>query len=117
VSQFQLKIDMTKFEELKSKLEKFGQQDLVRFWDQLTDDQRQELINDVNEINLAEVKSFFQRATSSLEESGEKLDDRLKAVPESKYMSIARTDRKQLKSYEEEGAFYNYFLLTLPRYN
>ncbi len=108
---------MTKFEELKSKLEKFGQQDLVRFWDQLTDDQRQELINDVNEINLAEVKSFFQRATSSLEESGEKLDDRLKAVPESKYMSIARTDREQLKSYEEEGEFYYYFLLTPPRYN
>jgi UDP-N-acetylglucosamine/UDP-N-acetylgalactosamine diphosphorylase len=94
---------MTNFEDLKTKLEKYGQQDLIRFWSELTDDQRQELINDINEINLSEVQSFFQRATASLQDAGEKLDDRLQPIPDSEFMSVARTDNEQLSLFEQEG--------------
>lgn len=94
---------MTNFESLKESLTRHGQEHLLRFWDELNESERKQLISDIQELNLAEVQSFFKRATASLEESSEKLDDRLKPVPESSYMSISRTSKDQLKTYEEEG--------------
>lgn len=95
---------MTNFESLRESLSRHGQEHLLRFWDDLGESERKQLISDIQELNLEEVQSFFKRATASLEESSEKLDDRLKPVPESSYMSISRTSKDQLKIYEEEGA-------------
>jgi len=94
---------MTNFESLKEQLTRHGQEHLLRFWDELNDAERKQLIQDIHELNLSEVQSFFKRATASLEESSEKLDDRLQPVPESTFMSISRSDKEQLKVYEEEG--------------
>lgn len=94
---------MTNFGDVKAKLEKHGQEHLLQFWEELSEEQRQQLISDINEINLEEVNEFFKRATASLEESNEKLDDRLQAVPDSEYMSISRTEKEHLKGYEQEG--------------
>lgn len=96
---------MTKinFQDLKEKLARFGQEHLVKFWDDLNDEERSLLIADIKEINLEEVQSFYERATASLEENAEKLDDRLQAVPESTFMSTTRTDKEQVKVYEYEG--------------
>lgn len=96
---------MTKinFQDLKEKLARFGQEHLVKFWDDLNDEERSLLIADIKEINLEEVQSFYERATASLEENAEKLDDRLQMVPESTFMSTTRTDKEQVKVYEYEG--------------
>jgi UDP-N-acetylglucosamine/UDP-N-acetylgalactosamine diphosphorylase len=94
---------MTNFETLKESLSRHGQEHLLRFWEELTDSERKQLISDIQELNLAEVNSFFKRATASLQESSEKLDDRLKPVPEETFMSISRTSKDLLKIYEDEG--------------
>lgn len=96
---------MTKinFQDLKEKLACYGQEHLVRFWDDLNDEERNLLVADITELNLEEVKSFYERATASLEENAEKLDDRLQPVPESTFMSTTRTSKEQLKIYENEG--------------
>ena len=96
---------MTKinFQDLKEKLASYGQEHLVRFWDELNDEERSLLIADIKELNLEEIKSFYERATASLEENAEKLDDRLQAVPESTFMSTTRTNMEQLKIFEHEG--------------
>lgn len=95
---------MTNFEVLKETLTRYGQEHLLRFWDELNDDERKQLISDIQELNLEEVQSFFKRATASLEESSEKLDDRLQPLPDSAYLSISRSSKDQLKIYEEEGS-------------
>lgn len=94
---------MTNFESLKETLTKYGQEHLLQFWDELNETERKQLISDIQELNLAEVQSFFQRANASLEESSAKLDDRLQPVPESTFLSISRTNTEQLKVYSDEG--------------
>ncbi|CRL07311.1 CLUMA_CG020290, isoform A [Clunio marinus] len=94
---------MTNFESLKETLSRYGQEHLLRFWEELSDIERKQLISDIQELNLEEVQSFFMRATASIDESSAKLDDRLKPVPETTFMSISRTNKDQLKIYEDEG--------------
>ena len=94
---------MTNFETLKESLSRHGQEHLLRFWDELSDVERKQLISDIQELNLEEVNSFYKRATASLDESSEKLDDRLLPVPEETFMSVSRTSKDLLKIYEEEG--------------
>lgn len=94
---------MTVFDELKTKLVKYNQEQLLQFWNELNDNERKLLCDDIEELNFEEVNSFFKRATASLDENDTKLDDRLKPVPESQYMSISSTDKSLLRQYEEEG--------------
>lgn len=94
---------MTNFESLKESLTRHGQEHLLRFWDELNEAERKQLISDIQELNLEEVQSFFTRANASLDESSAKLDDRLEPVPESTFLSISRTTKEKLKTYEGEG--------------
>lgn len=100
---------MTNFESLRESLTRYGQEHLLRFWDDLSESERKQLISDIQELNLSEIQSFFKRATASLEESSAKLDDRLQPVPESTFMSISRTAKDQLKIYEDEGKIWCIF--------
>lgn len=94
---------MTNFESLRETLRKHGQEHLLQFWEELNDVERKQLISDIQEFNLDEVQSFFERAKSSLAESSAKLDNRLKPVPDSSLLSIARTSKEQLKVFNDEG--------------
>lgn len=97
------KIDI---EQLKEKLTRYGQEHLLRFWDELNDEERNHLVVDIKELNLEEVQQFFKRATASLQEDSQKLDDRMRPVLESTFMSTQRTNREQLNVYEHEGKQY-----------
>lgn len=92
---------MRNYGDLQEKLAIHGQEHLLHFWNDLSEDEQKHLVADIEEINLEEVCSFFKRANT--QESGEKLDDRLQPVPESQYMSINRTSAEKLKIYENEG--------------
>lgn len=94
---------MTNFESLRETLRKHGQEHLLQFWEELNDVERKQLISDIQEFNLDEVQSFFERAKSSLAESSAKLDNRLKPVPDSSLLSISRTSKEQLKVFNDEG--------------
>lgn len=94
---------MTNFESLRETLKKHGQEHLLQFWEELDDNERKQLISDIQEFNLDEVQSFFTRAKSSLAESSAKLDNRLQPVPESNLLSISRTSKEQLSVFHDEG--------------
>lgn len=94
---------MANFEALKQSLANNGQEHLLKYWDELTEDERSLLVEDIGELNLEEVKEFFERATSSLAESGEKLDDKMEPVCEDKFLSISRSNSDELAKYYEEG--------------
>lgn len=94
---------MADLAEIKLFLEKHGQEHLLQFWDKLSEDDREELIQDIKEINIPEVVSYFERATENLTDDQEKLDDRLKPIPSSLYGSVSRTPPELLNAYEELG--------------
>lgn len=89
-------------ETLREKLRGYGQEHLLQFWNELTNEERQLLLQDINELNLEEIQSFFKRATASDINTG-KLDDRLEPIPESKFMSVTRTSEDKLEIYRREG--------------
>lgn len=94
---------MTIFAGLHERLSKVGQEHLLKFWDELTLDEQEQLVRDIEELNLNELKHYFDRATTSLSENGIKLDDRLQPIPETTLVSISRTSEDQLTVYQNEG--------------
>ncbi|XP_055627347.1 UDP-N-acetylhexosamine pyrophosphorylase-like protein 1 [Toxorhynchites rutilus septentrionalis] len=100
---FRLQITMTEFDAMKENLTEYGQEHLLKYWEELSEDQRCLLTKDIEELNLEEVNEFFARATSSLAEENLKLDDKMEPVREEQYLSISTTDKKQLERYNEKG--------------
>lgn len=94
---------MTDYVELHKRLTQVGQEHLLKFWDELTDTERKQLELDIAELNLDELKLYFDRATTSLSQNGLKLDDSLQPIPESKIISITRSSEELLNGYREEG--------------
>lgn len=107
---------MTTFDQIRERLEKHGQVHLLQYWDEITDDQRRQLKSDIEELNLAELTTFFDRATASLNECGggeniggggggadTKLDDRMRPIPDSQFLSTSRASVEEKREYEHEG--------------
>lgn len=94
---------MIAIETLRKHLEKYGQEHLIKFWDEIDDDQRQQLKQEIDELNFSELQSFFERVKESESENAEKLDDKLRPIEESLFLSIARTTPDLIKQYETEG--------------
>ncbi|ALC40214.1 mmy, partial [Drosophila busckii] len=94
---------MTDYLKLHTQLAQVGQEHLVKFWPELTDDERAILVRDITELDLNEIKQYFDRATISMNENGIKLDDRLQPIADDQILSIARTAEDKLNVYREEG--------------
>lgn len=94
---------MSRLEEIRNRLETHKQQHLLQFWDELNDVERDELIQDIDELNLEEVNLYFERASSDLGDINGKLDDLLKPIPSDQYESVDTTDPAQIQTYYEEG--------------
>jgi UDP-N-acetylglucosamine/UDP-N-acetylgalactosamine diphosphorylase len=91
------------FGDLKKTLELHKQEHLLQFWDELNEDERVKLCEDIEQLDLNEVNDLFRRAQSEEDESSNgvngKLDDRLQPIPESHYMSVGRTSDYHLREY------------------
>lgn len=87
---------------LTEELERFGQQHLLKFWDTLTDDQKQQLYKDLRSINFAEVTRIFQQSTQPAGD-GEIDDALLEPLPDEVHESVTTSSEDLLRDYREEG--------------
>lgn len=94
---------MSDVNKIKNILAEFGQEHLLQFWDKLNNTEKLELANDLNEINIGEVTSYFKRAIHTLNEDQVKLDDRMMPIPNHLYGAVSRTPQELLLMYEKEG--------------
>lgn len=94
---------MTVFEMLHERLSKFHQEHLLKFWHELSSDEQRQLCEDIEELNLLELKSYFEKTTSSLSEGTAKLDEKLQPLPDDKLVRIARTSEDKINEYRNEG--------------
>lgn len=96
---------MSASETLRKHLSKYGQDHLMKFWDEIDNDQRQQLKQEIDELDFNELHSFYERVVQNDGESvgGEKLDDKLQPIEESQFLSIRQTSLALIKQYETEG--------------
>ena len=91
---------------LRSELSKHKQEHLLQFWDQLTENQRNILFEDLKSIDLAEVNANFRKVSASEDSEADAaadLDELLEPVPSDCFGSFSRTDEATLREYEDVG--------------
>lgn len=93
----------TDVKKLLLKLRDFNQDHLLKFWDEISDDEKFLLIRDIEEQNLEEVSTYFSNAISSLNADQIKLDAKLRPVPKEASGSLLDSTPDQIKNYENLG--------------
>ncbi|XP_077462963.1 UDP-N-acetylhexosamine pyrophosphorylase isoform X2 [Stigmatopora argus] len=80
-----------------------GQAHLLRFWDNLSPDERTALNQELQMLDFQEINGFFKRAMESFScTKNEKMDARMEPVPQEVLGSVTR-DKGSLKRWEEKG--------------
>ncbi|KMQ91838.1 udp-n-acetylhexosamine pyrophosphorylase, partial [Lasius niger] len=94
----------TSMEDLRRKLNEYDQEHLLKFWEELTDEDRNQLENDIEELDLQETTAYFRRAVESSQCIGQSmLDDKVQPIDEAKVASVKTSTKEELKRYEELG--------------
>jgi len=106
---------------LKQRLTDANQAHLLAYWPELNDEQRQILLNDINQIDFDRVtkayngikQELFADPTISVNEGlkqghqvetqQENIDDLMEPVPDSVSGSIDNTSKEQLENYRQKG--------------
>lgn len=94
---------MISYNHLKTRLANANQSHLLRFWDDLTNEERNDFLLHLNTINYEEANELFRNAMLSLEDDVEKLDSRMKPIPSAQFESEERSTSEQLEKYRRIG--------------
>jgi UDP-N-acetylglucosamine/UDP-N-acetylgalactosamine diphosphorylase len=93
---------MTK-QELQALLEPFGQEHLLKFWDQLSDSDQKHLNEEIRQLDLSELDASFKRVKLEMSMSAKEIDSAIQPVPVELKGSISKSSQEQLTSYEMDG--------------
>ena len=67
--------------ELRKRLQTYDQEHLLNFWNDLKEDEKKALYQELNQLDLDYVTQSFERCVSSMEAKAEKLDDHMAPLP------------------------------------
>ncbi|KAI4474075.1 hypothetical protein M0804_015030 [Polistes exclamans] len=90
-------------ENLKSQLMEHGQDHLLRYWNELSKEEKDALERDISDLNLIELTSYFDKATASLAAVNNKLDDKIKPIPDSKIVFAKACTNEEIQNYRSLG--------------
>ncbi|KAJ8963750.1 hypothetical protein NQ314_005401 [Rhamnusium bicolor] len=79
------------------------QSHLLKFWDELNEEEQKQFLKQLGSIKFEEVNNLFEKAQASLTEDVKKLDSRLRPVPAEKFESEKGVDEKVLEEYRSTG--------------
>lgn len=91
------------FDTLKKHLTVHGQEHLIKFWPELSENEREQLSEEINKLDLAEVNQIFRRSVEASKVIQQKADDDLKPIPDSHYESVPAMTREKVEEYEKIG--------------
>lgn len=94
---------MSTYNKFKTRLEHTNQSHLLQFWEELTNEQRNDFAAQLETIDFEEVNHLFQNAMASLEEDAAKMDNRMKPIPPSQFESEENSDPETLERYRNIG--------------
>jgi len=84
-------------------LTEHGQEHLLRFWNELGETERCQLIAELSSLDIGYVNQCYEACIVDLTRPNGNCDDRLEPLPESVIGSVVHTDPETLKQYEHEG--------------
>lgn len=91
-------------ERLRKKLCEYAQEHLLRFWQELTDEERKHLESDIDELDLWEITSYFKRAVdASQRRCHGMLADKIQPIDETKRASVETSTEEELNRYKMRG--------------
>jgi UDP-N-acetylglucosamine/UDP-N-acetylgalactosamine diphosphorylase len=90
-------------EELVSYLKPFGQDHLVAFWNELNEEEKIQLKDDIDSIDFHEVNSSFKRIQEEKDAITQDIDSNIEPVPAELKGSFVKSTQDQLEKYEAEG--------------
>ena len=92
---------MIEKQQLESFLKPYGQEHLVKFWDELTMEKKQQLLAEIEEINFEEVVGNFKKVKLDMGISQQKVDSMIEPVASEAKGSLENSD--QIENYERQG--------------
>lgn len=94
---------MSSLEEIKNNLHKHNQQHLLKFYEDLDEDQHGLFLKHLSTIDYEEKNMLFEKAMDSLNSEVKKLDEYMKPIPQNQFESAETTDEDQLIKYYVRG--------------
>lgn len=88
---------------LKETLAENGQEHLLKYWDSLSDNEKQQLHSELLKLNYSEINKYFKAAQESLNAEAQKIDDILEPLPTGVCGRITSTNKDTLASYLKTG--------------
>lgn len=88
--------------DIKKHLEKNNQQHLLKFWDQLTDEQRKTFLQQLSTLRCDELNNIYHEAIKS-EKNTQLLDDKMAPFPPEQYESEKQCSAEQINAYRKRG--------------
>ncbi|XP_066595137.1 UDP-N-acetylhexosamine pyrophosphorylase [Prorops nasuta] len=89
--------------QFKSKLIQYDQQHLLKFWEELSDNEKLTLEHDVGELNFTELSLYIEKVLSSCSDKGDSLDFKVQPIPETIIATVNKSSKERLEIYENEG--------------
>ncbi|XP_023022882.1 UDP-N-acetylhexosamine pyrophosphorylase-like protein 1 [Leptinotarsa decemlineata] len=94
---------MTAVSDFRKVLEDCQQSHLLKYWDELKDEEKTQFLKQLSTIRFDEVNRLFKEAQSSLTEEVTKLDSKMKPLPSDKFESEEGINAKLLDEYRTAG--------------
>lgn len=94
---------MTTYNNIKDRLDSVNQSHLLQFWKDLTNEEQNNFLKQLDDLDYEELNRIFQTAMSSLVEDVQKLDTRMKCIPSSQFESEENSSAEQLEKYRHIG--------------
>lgn len=90
-------------QELLNLLQPYGQEHLLNFWDELSEQERDSLRNELKQLDVGELVGNFKTAMLDFSEQVKEVDSAMQPIPSELKGSFAKSNQEQLKLYEEIG--------------
>ncbi|CAG0881987.1 unnamed protein product [Cyprideis torosa] len=91
-------------EKLRADLKRNGQDHLLQFWEELTDDEQQQLYKDITGTNVGDTVASFHRSMAMNVEVGEELDGRMAPLGDDVFSSRLTPDAgPRIQIYRRRG--------------
>lgn len=90
-------------ENLINLLKPYDQEHLLKFWDDLTNEEQQTLHNEITSIDFDEITSHFQKVKTIMKEAVTEIDSAMNPVPKELKGSLADSTPEQLEAFNVEG--------------
>lgn len=102
---------MLSFEEAKAKLESAGQNHVLRFWPELSAEERGDFLEELSQLDPAELQRHCRRAAEAASRTScedERPCRRMEPVEPEFIGGVQRSDPGSLQEWEEEGLLMSY---------